>query len=470
MQIAAAYIRVSTEEQLEYSPDSQMHKIQEYADTHNIQLPGEFIFLDEGLSGRNAKKRPAFMKMISLAKQKPRPFDVILVWKFSRFARNRQDSILYKSMLRKDCGIDVISITEQLSNDPTAILIEALLEAMDEYYSINLAQEVRRGMQEKFNQGGVVSIPPFGYRMGEEYFEIEPEKAAIVSWMYDDFLRGKSCRQIAQQVNAMGMRTNRGNPFETRTVEYILSNPVYTGKLRRNNDKKEQIANGHHEPIIKSDIYREVQKQLKQRKRMNTCNICENKNHYMLQGLVRCSACGSTLTRTANGKSLQCYKYARGQCAISHSISIDKINRAVQEQLIQDVWDGEIVIDLPAQKCKYSRLQYQDLLKKEEKKLERIREAYENGIDDLEEYKTKKRKIKEQIQTLQEQLEQQEKVPKMRKLQVSVKEILELLETDVISETCKNILLRSFLEKIVFYRKENAIQISYYHSYLHTGS
>ena len=82
------------------------------------------------------------MQMIGIAKSKPTPFSSILVWKFSRFARNREDSIVYKSMLRKQCGIDVVSISEQLGEDKTSILIEALLEAMDEYYSINLAEEV----------------------------------------------------------------------------------------------------------------------------------------------------------------------------------------------------------------------------------------------------------------------------------------------------------------------------------------
>ena len=111
MQTGAAYIRVSTEEQAEYSPDSQLGRIREYAGAHQILLPEQYIYLDEGISGRCARTRPAFMRMIAQAKEKPRPFDVILLWKFSRFARNRQDSILYKSMLRKECGIDVISIT-----------------------------------------------------------------------------------------------------------------------------------------------------------------------------------------------------------------------------------------------------------------------------------------------------------------------------------------------------------------------
>ena len=146
MPTAAAYIRVSTEDQMEFSPDSQLRSIQAYALNHHIELLPAHIYLDEGISGRNTSKRPSFLQMIADAKRKPHPFDLILLWKFSRFARNRQDSIFYKSMLRRECGIDVISITEPLSPDPTSILIEALLEAMDEYYSVNLAQEVRRGM------------------------------------------------------------------------------------------------------------------------------------------------------------------------------------------------------------------------------------------------------------------------------------------------------------------------------------
>ena len=100
LKTAAAYIRVSTEDQIEYSPASQLEKIREYAKRNGYMLPEEFIFADEGISGRNTAKRPEFNRMIGTAKQKPKPFDAILLWKFSRFARNREDSIVYKSMLR----------------------------------------------------------------------------------------------------------------------------------------------------------------------------------------------------------------------------------------------------------------------------------------------------------------------------------------------------------------------------------
>lgn len=126
---AAAYIRVSTDDQIEFSPASQLNQIHIYAENHQLLLLDSHIYMDEGISGRTAARRPAFLKMISAARETPRPFDVILVWKYSRFARSRQDSIFYKSLLRRECGIDVISITEPLSDDPTSILMEALLEA-----------------------------------------------------------------------------------------------------------------------------------------------------------------------------------------------------------------------------------------------------------------------------------------------------------------------------------------------------
>jgi DNA invertase Pin-like site-specific DNA recombinase len=101
MKIGAAYIRVSTDDQLEYSPDSQIKLIQQFAKKNDIIVPEEFIFIDEGISGKTAEKRPDFNRMIAIAKQKENSFDVILVWKFSRFARNQEESIVYKKCLKR---------------------------------------------------------------------------------------------------------------------------------------------------------------------------------------------------------------------------------------------------------------------------------------------------------------------------------------------------------------------------------
>ena len=271
---AAAYIRVSTDDQIEFSPASQLSHIRTYAEHHNLLLPDCHIYVDEGISGRTAAKRPAFLKMIAAAREMPCPFDVILVWKYSRFARSRQDSIFYKSLLRRECGIDVISVTEPLSNDPTSILMEALLEAMDEYYSVNLGQEVRRGMQEKFKRGGVVSIPPFGYQVIDGQFIPDQIQAPYVSLIYQKFLTGSTCPEIARFLNDSGIRTSRGNPFDGRAVRYILTNPFYIGILRRQahptaahdhfyQNTAMDYAQGTHVPLFSPALFDQVQQKLK---------------------------------------------------------------------------------------------------------------------------------------------------------------------------------------------------------------
>lgn len=186
--MAALYVRVSTEDQAELSPDAQKRLLLEYAKKNDLITCEEFIFC-ESVSGRHAQKRPEFQKMIAMAKQSSHPFDVILVWKFSRFARNQEESIVYKSMLKKD-DVEVISISEPLVDGPFGSLIERIIEWMDEYYSIRLSGEVKRGMKEKALRHGYQSTPPLGYKAvgGGKPFVIDEASYAIVSYamnLYD---------------------------------------------------------------------------------------------------------------------------------------------------------------------------------------------------------------------------------------------------------------------------------------------
>lgn len=473
MKTAAAYIRVSTEEQTEFSPDSQLKAIRKYAKEHDLILPEEFIFADEGISGRQADKRPQFQRMIGTAKLKPKPFDVILLWKFSRFARNREDSIVYKSMLRKQCGIEVISISEQLTEDKTSILIEALIEAMDEYYSLNLAEEVKRGMAEKFSRGGVVSQPPFGYRMQDGIFFPDETAAPIVQMIYEDYLAGMPVRQIAQKLNEMGITSRHGNNFENRTVEYILTNPVYIGKLRRSQsgDRSDRFheadvcVDGAHEPIITPETFEAVQaKRAEIKKQFRKYSRTDQPVQFMLKGLVRCDHCGATLTMSASGKYLQCHNYARGKCNVSHAISVSKINQAVLHQITADLSDPTFDAKIRKQNAPNPvDSPVPALIEKEERKLGRIREAFEAGIDTLEEYRQNKQRITERIAALREQLAGAEPPPvDTAAFMGKVKTSLLTLSDPCASEIIKNLTLRSIVEQIIFMRPSGRIEIVYH--------
>ena len=268
MKIAAAYIRVSTDDQIEYSPDSQIRAIRNYAEKNGYYLPEQYIFMDEGISGRTVGKREGFKQMIALAKSTPKPFEAILVWKYSRFARNREDSVVYKSMLRKQCGIDVVSISESTGDDKMSILFEAMIEAMDEYYSINLSEEVKRGMTEKAKRGGVLGGAPFGYKVENGEFVIVDSEAMVVKEAFSDYLAGSGFLTIAKKLNTMGVKTHRGSSIENRTIEYWLHNPTYIGKTRWNPNGKTSrdyfnenliISDGTHKPIIDDDLWNAVQ-------------------------------------------------------------------------------------------------------------------------------------------------------------------------------------------------------------------
>lgn len=473
MKIAAGYVRVSTDDQGEYSPDSQIKLLREFAKKNGYILPDEYIFRDDGISGRKAKNRPEFMRMIATAKIKPKPFDVILVWKFSRFARSREDSIVFKSMLRKQCGIDVVSISEPIGEDKTSILMEAIFEAMDEYYSLNLSEEVKRGMLEKVSRGEVVTPPSFGYYVENNVYIPHPDEAPIIPRIFNSYLAGNGLRTIARTLGAEGIRTKRGNLPDNRFVEYILRNPVYIGKIRWSKEGRAAsrrdytnenivIEEGKHQPLIDMGTWNAVQEKLDaQKKAYGKHQRKEQPVEFMLKGLVRCDSCGATLTQSAKGVGIQCHNFARGTCKVSHYISLTKINKAVLEALETSIEHMSFNIKPQAQLSASNGPDINKLIANEMKKLERVKSAYENGIDTLEEYKANKTKIQQTIKKLQAECPQPKEKFDKKAYVKKVSSVLDILKSDV-SEKAKNEALRTIIDHIILHRPDTSIDIVFY--------
>ncbi len=418
---AAAYIRVSTEDQAEYSPDAQLVEIRKYAARSGYVIPDAFVFQDEGISGKRTEKRDAFNRMIGLAKQKPRPFAAILLWKFSRFARNREDSVVYKSMLRKQLGIEVISISEPVGDDKMSILIEALIEAMDEYYSINLAEEVKRGMTEKARRGGLQAAPPFGYCVRDHCLWPVPEEAALVREIFKRYLAGDGPYEIARDLNALGIRTRRGGCFESRSVDYILCNPVYIGKLRWNpggrtgrNFEDAQIitAASEHEAILDEKTWQAVQARRAEQRaaRVNKKRPASAESH-LLSGLLRCAACQRTLVFT-KPHYWKCNGYAKGVCAISQHTRDENIQRALMDALADDLYsetDIQFSLTPLADKRQKDSKDFPSRCAAIERQLARLQEAYLAGVEQLDAYASKKATLEEQSLALRRAWEEERK-------------------------------------------------------------
>jgi site-specific DNA recombinase len=300
----ALYARVSSEKQdVDLSISAQLKSLREYAARNGHEVIKEYI--DEAESGKTTA-RPAFREMISAARRSQKPFDFILVWKYSRFARSREDSIIFKAMLRKK-GIRVVSITEPAEDTPTGKLLEAMIESLDEFYSANLGEEVTRGMRESASRGFYISAEaPFGYRKvkvndgGKERprLEVEPNQDRTVLRIFNGVLGGKGLIEIAKQLNGEGIAGPRGKGWIKTTIRKILVNEAYTGTMVWGR------ASIHDLPVIRVDnawpaiidksTFDQVQILLKNRAPVNL-HPKRVASRYLLSGLARCGHCGKAL-------------------------------------------------------------------------------------------------------------------------------------------------------------------------------
>ena len=477
MQKGACYIRVSTDNQLEFSPDAQLKAIKNYAKNNDILIDDNYIFIDEGISGRKAEKRPAFQEMIKLARSKPKKFDVILVHKFDRFARSREDSVVYKSLLKKECGIRVVSITESIEDDKFSVILEAMLEAMAEYYSLNLSDEVKKGMTEKATRGQYQSSPPFGYKMKDGVLCIVEDEANMIKLIFEKFVSKElNTLQIAKYLNNLGYRTHRGNKFENRTIEYILRNPVYigyarwtpTGKIRRGESNKDTlIIKSEHEPIVTEESFNKAKELIEKNKLIHKKYFKTNtSNLHWLNGLVRCKLCGCTFVR--NTKDFyQCNGYTKGKCVKSQLVKISKIEQSILEQIKQDFTDNiniNVKFGLNKNNTDETYILLSELEKIKEKE-HRVKEAYMNGIDTLEEYKENKEFLENQKNMINAQIVKLKDKTQIKQKEEFIKEQLKTVYNILIDEKIdmqrKYEVSHMIIEKIGFLRDEGVLELTY---------
>ena len=474
LRMAAAYVRVSTDDQLELSPDSQLEKIREYAARNGLLLPAEYIFHDDGISGRAADKRPGFQQMIAAAKDPSHPFDAIIVWKFSRFARNQEESIFYKSILRSKCKVDVLSVSEPLIAGPFGSLIERIIEWMDEFYSIRLSEEVKRSMTLKARKGILQSTPAFGYRMEDHKLVIVPEEAELVQEIFRRFIAGDAMFGIAKDLSARGVRTHRGNPFENRTVDYILNNPVYLGKLRwtptgrtRRDFKNPDsiIADAQHEPIIDADTWAAAQARCAElKKSYKRYGKPSSERKHWLCGVVRCPTCGATLI-WSNPHFMKCNNFAHGRCPTAQHIAVELLEESFLAQLQHDLTFAEslscaVQTAHPAPTAQPLRQQRARLVSR----MERLRDSYLDGIETLESYKAARQQMQAQLDALDAQISGAEAAPVVDTaalLRRAIAAVLETLRSPTATIAQKYESAMSVIDKCYFDKSQMLLTISY---------
>lgn len=390
-----------------------------------------------------------------------RKFQVVLVWKLDRFSRNRFDSAFYKRKLSLN-NVKVVSATEPISNTPEGIMLESLLEGMAEYYSAELAEKVSRGHKENALKGIYNGGPvPLGYMIDQaHHYQIDPLTAPLVKEVFKRYADGDQIKDLYQSLNARGLRTSQGTPFNRNSFRRLLQNRRYLVEYRY----KDVVTPGAIPAIIDVATFDKVQARCRVNRQAHSHAKAEEA--FILTTKAFCGECGA-LFAGESGKShtgavhyyYKCgtaKREGRKKCSMK-PIRKEKLENLVLRTAIRYVLQDEMVDRIAGLVVNYTTQENKRLpalrseLREVNKKITNLIAAIEQGIissstkerlDRLEEQKTTL-----EISICQEELER----PILTKEQVVY--WFEQFKASDLSDivTCKGI-IDSFINAVYIYR------------------
>lgn len=305
---AVVYARYSSDKQTEQSIEGQMHTCEKYAKEHNITIVDKYI--DRAMTGTN-DNRAAFQKMIKDSSKKE--WQYVLVYKLDRFSRNKYESAIHKNTLKQN-GVKLVSVMELIPDNPEGILLESVLEGINQYYSAELSQKVKRGIKESLAKGKYpFGTPPFGYSAVNNILQINDKEADVLKHIYSLYESGYTGPEISK-ILAEENISNRGKPFSKDYIYKLLSNSAYTGNYEHDGISYPNV----YPQIIEEEQFKNVNKIFSDNKgkrkfRTNTkylltpkliCGIChkrmqgtygtsktKKRNYYYMCPTARTDAC-----------------------------------------------------------------------------------------------------------------------------------------------------------------------------------
>ncbi len=382
---AVIYARYSSDNQREESIEGQIRECTAYAEKNDITIVKHYI--DRAISAKT-DNRPQFQQMIKDSDKKL--FDIVLVWKLDRFARNRYDSARYKTQLKKN-GVKLMSATEIISEGPEGIILESVLEGYAEYYSADLAEKVVRGQTENILKGRCNGgRGTFGYTLdSERKFHIDPLASPFVLESFTKYRDGLTMKEIRDWLNENGIKNPVGGAFTYNSVEHMLKNRRYIGELKF----RDVVVPDAIPPIVPLELFDDVQEKIAKNKKAPARRKAED--DYLLTTKLHCGCCGALMFGESGtshmGNTYYYYKcgnakrHGKAHCDLK-AIRKEPLERFVVETAIKVIFSDEIIerlIDLimEAQQQENTRLPVlKDQLRDTEKRLANLLEAIEQGI------------------------------------------------------------------------------------------
>lgn len=344
---AALYARFSSDNQRSESIDAQIRAMTAYCSQRRIAIVETYI--DEAKSA-TTDRRSSFQRMISDSNL--HTFNIVLVHKLDRFARNRYDSAVYKRELKKN-GVTVYSVLENLDDSPESIMMESVLEGMSEYYSQNLAREVMKGMRETALQckhtGGK---PPLGYDVDpvSRRLVVNAQEAETVRLIFSMYSKGCGYSEILALLHEKGCQTKNGKEFQKNSLYSILTNPKYQGIYVYNRSSAKSITGTRNTHLLKNsediitveggvpqivdeETFSMVQKRIDSHK--YTGGRANAKTNYLLSGKVFCAECGRAMVGNTRYCGRDKARYVTYRCPSKrYNCSNKEINQEYLEQYV----------------------------------------------------------------------------------------------------------------------------------------
>lgn len=272
MKKAVIYARFSSEKQNEMSIEGQVRVCSEYAARNGYEIVGKYI--DRAVSG-TTDQRQEFQAMIhdSAAAE----WTAVIVYKLDRFSRNRTESALNRYTLKKN-GVVLLSAQENIPETPEGVILESLIEGLNEYYSLELAQKVSRSFYDRRKRGQFLGgRAPYGYTVKDKQYVIDELAAKDVRCLFDEIEKGRMLRDVAHDLAEKDFN-----------VYWAVRNIKYAGCLVHNGEIIENVIPA----IITREQFDRVQILLNQNQ---TCAYRPSYN-YPLSGKIFCGECGSKMT------------------------------------------------------------------------------------------------------------------------------------------------------------------------------
>lgn len=322
MKTAVIYARYSSERQTEQSIEGQLHVCNEFAQRNDIRIIDTYI--DRAMTGTN-DNRADFQRMLKDSAK--RAWDYVLVYKLDRFSRNKYEMAMHKKTL-KDNGIKLLSAMENIPDTPEGIILESLLEGMAEYYSAELSQKVRRGMNETRHKGNFTGGHIlFGYKVENHKVLINEDEAQIVKKLFLDFASGRLITEILQELRDTGI-LYRGKPFARNTLYNLIKNEKYSGKYIYNGETFTNI----YPQIIPDELFETVRNKVENNKYgKHKPNVV-----YLFKNKLKCGYCEHSVNSDAgtskNGTIMRYYKCSGKR--ISKTCPLKPIRKELIEDLV----------------------------------------------------------------------------------------------------------------------------------------